>query len=177
MTIVIIIIIIIIVLTIISIIITIIITTIINIIIIIIIIIIMIIIIISSSSIYIYIYTHTCYIYIYIYICICICMTSEISRRGLVVLAFGAALLNDAMMRSDTPNDPIMMNCYAKIPKILGLLKGISPPPAGLRPRVCPISLLRFSLLRLLDSRFPGTPLRAWEFHPLELRFCLSQTL
>ena len=42
---------------------------------------------------------------------------------------------------------------------------------------VCPISLLRLSLLRLLDSSFPGKPRWAWEFHPLNLRFCLSQTL
>ena len=42
---------------------------------------------------------------------------------------------------------------------------------------VRPISLLRLSLLRLLDSNFPGNPLRAWEFHPLNLRFCLSQAL
>ena len=39
-----------------------------------------------------------------------------------------------------------------------------------------PISLLTLSLLRLLDSNFPGNPLWAWEFHPLELRLCLSQT-
>ena len=42
---------------------------------------------------------------------------------------------------------------------------------------VCPISLLRISLLRLLDSGFPGNSLWTWEFHPLLLRFCLSQTL
>ena len=37
--------------------------------------------------------------------------------------------------------------------------------------RVRPISLLRLSLLRLLDSNFPGSPPWAWEFHPLRLRF------
>ena len=42
---------------------------------------------------------------------------------------------------------------------------------------VRPISLLRLSLLRLLDSNFPVNSLMAWEFHPLNLRFCLSQTL
>ena len=40
-----------------------------------------------------------------------------------------------------------------------------------------PISLLRISLLRLLDSGFPGNSLWTWEFHPLILRCCLSQTL
>ena len=45
------------------------------------------------------------------------------------------------------------------------------PPPLRL------ISVLTLSLLRLLDSSFPGNPLRAWEFHPLQLRLCLSQTL
>ena len=39
-----------------------------------------------------------------------------------------------------------------------------------------PISLLTLSLLTLLESKFPGNPLRAWEFHPLELRLCLSPT-
>ena len=40
-----------------------------------------------------------------------------------------------------------------------------------------PISLLRSSLLRLVVSNFPGNPLWARELHPLELTFCLSQTL
>ena len=40
-----------------------------------------------------------------------------------------------------------------------------------------PISLLRLSLLRLLDSNFPGNSPWAWEFHPLNSRLCLSQTL
>ena len=40
-----------------------------------------------------------------------------------------------------------------------------------------PISLLTLSLLTLLDSNFPRNSLWAWEFHPLELRLCLSQTL
>ena len=43
------------------------------------------------------------------------------------------------------------------------------------RASVCPISLLRLSLLRLLVSNFPVSPLTAWEFHPL--RLFLSQTL
>ena len=38
-------------------------------------------------------------------------------------------------------------------------------------------SPIRLSLLRLLDSNFPGNSLWAWEFHPLKSRFCLSQTL
>ena len=38
-----------------------------------------------------------------------------------------------------------------------------------------PISQLTLSLLRLLDSNFPGTPLWALEFHPLKLRLRLSQ--
>ena len=32
-------------------------------------------------------------------------------------------------------------------------------------PRVRPIPLLTLSLLTVLDSNFPGTPLWAWEFH------------
>ena len=37
-----------------------------------------------------------------------------------------------------------------------------------------PISLLTLSLLTLLGSNFPGVPLWAWEFHPLELRSMLE---
>ena len=40
-----------------------------------------------------------------------------------------------------------------------------------------PISLLRLSLLRFADSTIPGNSPWRWEFHPLELRFCSSQTL
>ena len=40
-----------------------------------------------------------------------------------------------------------------------------------------PIFPLTLSLLSLLDSNFPGNPLRAWEFHPLSFRLCSSQTL
>ena len=42
--------------------------------------------------------------------------------------------------------------------------------------RCRPISLLISSLLRLLDSNFPGNFLWAWELHPLNLRWCLSRT-
>ena len=42
---------------------------------------------------------------------------------------------------------------------------------------VRPISLLRLSLLRLLDSNSPGNSLQAREFHPSDLRFCSSRTL
>ena len=37
-----------------------------------------------------------------------------------------------------------------------------------------PIFLLRLSLLRFVDSTFPGNSPLTWEFHPLRLRFCLS---
>ena len=39
------------------------------------------------------------------------------------------------------------------------------------------IFLLTLRLLRLLESNFLGNSLWAWEFHPLQLRLCLSQTL
>ena len=42
---------------------------------------------------------------------------------------------------------------------------------------VRPMSALKVSLLRLLDANFPGNSLRAWRFHPWNLRLCLSQTL
>ena len=48
------------------------------------------------------------------------------------------------------------------------------PCRAGVTPN---LPMLRSSPLRLLDSKLPGNSLRAWEFHPLKLRFCLSQTL
>ena len=42
---------------------------------------------------------------------------------------------------------------------------------------VPPISLLRLCLLRFVDSNFPGNALWTWEFHPLHLILCLSQSL
>ena len=47
------------------------------------------------------------------------------------------------------------------------------PHPVSLRA----IFLLTLRLLTLLESNFPGNPLWAWEFHPLNLRFRLSHTL
>ena len=38
------------------------------------------------------------------------------------------------------------------------------------RPLIRPISLLRFSLLRFVDSTIPGDSLWTWKFHPLNLR-------
>ena len=40
-----------------------------------------------------------------------------------------------------------------------------------------PISLLRFSQLRFIDSNFPGNTLWEREFHLLKLRFCLNNPL
>ena len=40
-----------------------------------------------------------------------------------------------------------------------------------------PIPLVSWSLLGLFDSNFLGNPLWTWEFHPLNLRLCWSQTL
>ena len=59
-----------------------------------------------------------------------------------------------------------------------------TPRPRGRRkdPRplcalgIRPILLLTLRIPRLLDSTFPGNSLWAWEFHPLELTLCLSQT-
>ena len=40
-----------------------------------------------------------------------------------------------------------------------------------------PVSLLRLPVLRFVDSDIPGNYLLDWEFHPLELGLCLSQTI
>ena len=37
-----------------------------------------------------------------------------------------------------------------------------------------PVSELRISKLRFLDSNFPGNSLWAWEFHPLEIQILLE---
>ena len=42
---------------------------------------------------------------------------------------------------------------------------------------VRPISVLRWFLLRLLDSNFLGNSLWAWEFHPLEFKILLESNL
>ena len=39
---------------------------------------------------------------------------------------------------------------------------------------VRPISLLRLSLLRFVDSKLPGNSLWTWELHTFKSRFCLS---
>ena len=48
---------------------------------------------------------------------------------------------------------------------------------ANLGSPVRPISLLRLSMLRSVDSKLPENPLWTSEFHPSNLRLCLSQTL
>ena len=53
--------------------------------------------------------------------------------------------------------------------------EGICTKPTWLQLRQ--ISLLTLSLLNFVDSDFPGDSLWTWEFHPLKLRLCLSQTL
>ena len=53
------------------------------------------------------------------------------------------------------------------------LSKQYPPPLLSMRR----ISLLRLSLLRFVDSELPGHSLWAWEFHPLKINICLSQTL
>ena len=57
------------------------------------------------------------------------------------------------------------------------LLGPASTPVTPQSSRLRPISLLRSSLLRLLDSNFPGNFLWTWEFQPLEFRLCLSHAL
>ena len=52
---------------------------------------------------------------------------------------------------------------------------GVADPSADSAVR--PISLLRLSLPRFVDSNFPGNSLWTWEFYPLIFRFWLSQTL
>ena len=54
---------------------------------------------------------------------------------------------------------------------------GLRQTPRRLAHGVRPISLLRLSLLRSLDSNFLGNPLWAWEFHPLKITLCFSQAL
>ena len=58
-----------------------------------------------------------------------------------------------------------------KTPALVQHLGGRGP-----QADVRPISLLTLPLLILLDSNFRGNPLWAWEFNPLKLRLCLSQT-
>ena len=47
-------------------------------------------------------------------------------------------------------------------------------PGVSLTPNL--ISLPRISLLRFIDSRFPGNSLWAWEFHPLKLRLIMLES-
>ena len=54
---------------------------------------------------------------------------------------------------------------------------GVASMSCAASVRLRPTLLLTLRLLTLLESNFPGNSLWAWEFHPLELRLCLSQTL
>ena len=146
-----------------------------------------------SLSLYIYIYIYMCiHIYVYIYICV-------YSRAGRDPDAVPSAL-ERAEGRPNLPTNieprpetsQNVVDCYFDVErqeslqqvadvyvsvdvKVLKMSQALFV--ATFNADIRPISLLTLSLLRLLDSNFPGNPQWTWEFHPFKLIWCLSQTL
>ena len=146
--------------------------------------------------IYIYVYTlyiSTCMLYIYIYI------EREIPPHDHKQAEQGSRTRLEPMPHDVTPTPNLPTNIvptniyiyiyreremYACMHVCIYIYTYVSAPESTrhacrgcLRVRVRSISLLTLSLLTFLDSNFPGSPLWAWEFHPLNSRLCLSQTL
>ena len=88
-----------------------------------------------------------------------------------------ARVLKDGNVFEKATNLPWLGNAFSSNPPLSATLE--VPNVALTRPGkqvLHPIFLLRLSLLTLLDSNFPANPLWAWQFHPLNLRLCLSRT-
>ena len=112
-----------------------------------------------SGQIYMYIYIYTyihihIHIYIYIYTYTYIYIYIEREREYVIFMWCYMIILITCYKYYVSP-------CYYIITR------------AGKR-RSAQISLPRLGLLRLLDSNFPGNSPWAWEFHPLNSRFCSS---
>ena len=108
--------------------------------------------------IYIYIYIH-----IYIYICIAILIII------LMIIMMIVICIMNVIMICIICRPPCSWPCHGRRRRSLGR-------QAEGRP-LRPISLLRISLLRFVDSELPGNSLWAWEFHRLKSILCLSRTL
>ena len=114
--------------------------------------------------IYIYTYIHTyiyMYVHMYMYVCMYVCMNIYIYIYTYIHIHIHIhTYIHEAEVWGSWVVLRVSLHC-----RIVHAY------------RLSPISLLGLSLLRLLDSNFPGNALWAWEFQPLESRFCLSQTL
>ena len=144
-----------------------------------------------SLSIYIYLYLSLS-LYIYIYICMYIYLYLSLSLSLYIYIYIytsapadatasapqgettSLTLLVQRMLSSSAANS--MANAgdpRHDEQRIHMILDTAAPAPLSYRP----VSLLRLSLLRFVDSQFSGNSLWAWEFHPLKLSFRLSKTL
>ena len=118
-----------------------------------------------SLSLYMYISIYT---YIYIYACIGVCVC-------IYIYIYVSLSLNMCIY--------IYIHTYihtvgwCRHQRALWGTRLVAPRLDTPRHPIRPVSLLTLSLLRLLDSSFPGSPLWTWEFHPSTLRLCLNQTL
>ena len=106
-----------------------------------------------ESNIYIYIYT-CIYTYVYIYIYV-----HTYIHIYIYIYIYICTRRDDALR---------LLHRRPRVDAVGGDGRAARAARAGGRP------LLRF---RFVDSEFPGNSLWAWEFHPLILRCCLSQTL
>ena len=138
---------------------------------------------------YIYIYIHTyihIYIYIYIYIYTCSTHTCAYFFTGLPCVSLFSRIAAREFTLSEHHANGQLLHCRAKAcaKEVLfcrqrrqrqftkhdevQTCRGIRClcTPSVVR-QVRPISLLTLRLLTLLESKLPGNPLWAWEFHPL----------
>ena len=61
--------------------------------------------------------------------------------------------------------------------QLVEAIRKVKTPTEELCLRPLSVRKLRTRKLRIADSEIPGNSLWTWEFHPLKLRTCLSQTL
>ena len=157
-------------------------------------------------SLYIYIYIYM-YIYIYIYIYVYVSLRTPAARAGRALLPappgirllvhtcadhFSEAQINENLnkpidnqkprltsglyavyMRGESRSSSLVADQCTDVASKFWTLATGPVPRLSLRAR----GLRSSSLLRFVDSKLPGNSLGTWEFHPLTLRFCLSQTL
>ena len=112
------------------------------------------------------------YVYIYIYICIYIYIYEMIYNIGIYTCIL-CTRTHVYTSRCSRHSDNISRKICTRIAHAAMHATKRTRTTVELRP----IPLLTLSLLTLLDSSFPGNSPWAWEFHPFNLRLCLSQTL
>ena len=150
----------------------------------------------SDIDVYIYVYIYTCiwyiYIYIHIYICVYVCIYVYIYNIYIYIYRnVRCAMPYHVMSRRSIVSVSVFVMVVVTVIVVVVIVTWLCNCSCnchgnckcncscGSRAVAChvrPISLLSSSLRRLLDSNIPADSLWAWEFHPVNLILCLSQT-